>query len=120
MAGSKETSDETEADRSDEAWIRTANSDQAIRVRSLSMMLDKGTTLTDARLVEQEDGLWVIYFRLSDRPGEYRLNMAKFDQPKTYKDVALAIASIREDFHYVGPITCVTDRHGDLESQKAV
>jgi hypothetical protein len=46
--------------------------------------------------------------------------MAKFDQPKTYKDVALAIASIREDLHYVGPITCVTDRHGDLEPQKAV
>ncbi len=120
MAGSKETSDEAEADRSDEAWIRTANSDQAIRVRSLTMMLDKGTTLIDARLVEQEDGLWVIYFRLSDRPGEYRLNMAKFDQPKTYKDVALAIASIREDLHYVGPITCVTDRHGDLEPQRAV
>ena len=118
MAGSQETSDED--GRSDEAWIRTANSDQAIRVRSLSMMLDKGTTLIDARLLEQEDGLWFIFFRLSDRPGEYRLNMAKFDQPKTYKDVALAIASIREDFHYVGPITCVTDRHGDLGPDKAV
>ena len=120
MAGSKEIPDEAEADRSDEAWIRTANSDQAIRVRSLTMMLDKGATLIDARLLEQEDGLWVIFFRLSDRTGEYRLNMAKFDQPKTYKDVALAIASIREDLRYVGPITCVTDRHGDLEPQKTV
>ena len=118
MASSKETSDE--ADRTGEAWIRTANSDQAIRVRSLTMMLDRGTTLIDVRLIEQQDGLWIILFRLSDRPGEYRLNMAKFDQPKTYKDVALAIAAIREDFHYVGPITCVTDRRGDPEPQKPV
>jgi hypothetical protein len=99
----------TEAERG-EAWIRTAGGDQAIRVRSLAMMLDRGAVLTEVRLVEREDQTWAIYFRVSDRPGDFRLNRVRADEPKTYRDVALAIAAIREDFHYMGPISCVTER----------
>ncbi len=99
-----------EADRSDEAWIRTSNSDESIRIRSLTMILQRGAALTEARLIELEDETWTIWFRLSDRPGEFRLNLAKFDQPKTYKDVALAIAAIRQDFGYLGTIFLSTDR----------
>jgi hypothetical protein len=102
--------DVVEADRSDEAWIRTSNSDESIRIRSLTQILQRGAALTEARLIELEDETWTIWFRLSDRPGEFRLNLAKFDQPKTYKDVALAIAAIRQDFGYLGTIFLSTER----------
>ncbi|MDZ4374942.1 MAG: hypothetical protein U1C74_26480 [Phenylobacterium sp.] len=102
--------DVVEADRSEEAWIRTSNSDESIRIRSLTMILQRGAALTEARLIELEDQTWTIWFRLSDRPGEFRLNLAKFDQPKTYKDVALAIATIRDDFGYLGTIFLSTER----------
>jgi hypothetical protein len=110
LAGPKKSTAENEDDRSDEAWIRTSNSDQAIRIRSLTMMMERGVALTEARLIEHEDENWTIWFRLSDRPGEYRLNMAKFDQPKTYRDVALAIAAIRKDFRFLGTIFLSTER----------
>ena len=82
MAGSKDVMDVAEADRSDEAWIRTANSDQSVRIRSLTMILQRGATLTDVRLIEQDDETWSIWFRLSDRTGEFRLNLAKSDEAK--------------------------------------
>lgn len=97
-------------DRIDEAWIQSSTPDRAIRVRSLSQILDRGTKLTEARLLEGEDGLWSMFVRLSDRPGEFRLNLYKSADPKTYKDVALAIATLREDFGYFGPITLSTDK----------
>ena len=102
--------DVVEADRSDEAWIRTSNNDESTRIRSLTQILQRGAALTEARLIELEEETWTIWFRLSDRPGEFRLNLAKFDQPKTYKDVALAIAAIRQDFGYLGTIFLSTER----------
>jgi hypothetical protein len=33
--------DVAEGDLSDEAWIRTANSDQSVRIRSLTMILQR-------------------------------------------------------------------------------
>ena len=102
--------DAVEADRSDEAWIRGANDEQAIRIRSLTMILERGAVLTDVRLIENQDAIWSIWFRLSDRPGEFRLNLAKSDDPKTYKDLALAVAAIREDFGFRGTITLSTER----------
>ena len=119
MAGSKDVMDVAEADRSDEAWIRTANSDQSVRIRSLTMILQRGATLTDVRLIEQDDETWSIWFRLSDRTGEFRLNLAKSDEAKTYRDVALAFATIREDFGYIGPITCLTERYRSGPARKA-
>ena len=70
MAGSKDVMDVAEADRSDEAWIRTANSDQSVRIRSLTMILQRGATLTDVRLIEQDDETWSIWFR--PEPGQVR------------------------------------------------
>jgi len=54
--------------------------------------------------------MWV---RLARRPGEYRLNLFKSDQPKTYRDLKLAVACCRRDFGYYGPITLSTDKLPD-------
>jgi len=101
-----------DSNRTDEAWIQSSTPDQAIRVRSLSQILERGTRLTEARLLEGEDGLWSMFVRISDRPGEFRLNLYKSAAPKTYKDVALAIATLRDDFGYYGPIILSTDKGG--------
>lgn len=94
----------------DEAWIVAANSELKIRVRSLTLYLKRGGSLNDIRLVEGADGIWTLWVRLKNRPGEFRVNQFKSDRPRTYKDVALAVACCREDFGYTGPITLVTDR----------
>jgi hypothetical protein len=98
-----------ENDSTDEAWIQSSVPDQAIRVRNLGPLLARGVTFAEARLLEGEDGLWSIFVRLSDRPGEFRLNQYKSATPKTYKDVGFAIVTLREDFGYYGPITLSTD-----------
>jgi len=100
----------TQDDPADEAWVRTADGERSVRLRSLSHYIKKGGALTEARLIEGADGLWTIWFRLSDRPGEFRLNQFDYDQPKTYKDVALAIATIRDDFGYYGALSLSTER----------
>jgi len=104
--------DETtpDTDRKDEAWIRGVSVDTAIRIRSLTLILERGVVLTEARLVEHLDETWSLYFRLSDRPGEFRLNQYKVDEPKTYRDVTLAFAILRDDFHYFGPVTASTEK----------
>ena len=94
----------------EEVWITAANPELALRVRTLSAYLDNGGALKDVRLIEGEEGLWTIYVRLEDRPGEHRVNMFKSDDPKTYHDVARAIACIRGDFGYDGAITLSTER----------
>ena len=94
----------------DEAWIVAANSELKIRVRSLTLYLKRGGALNDMRLVEGADGTWTMWIRLKNRSGEFRVNQFKSDQPRTYKNVALAVACCREDFGYTGPITLVTDR----------
>lgn len=95
---------------SDEAWVVSANPELRIRLRSLTAYLQRGGVLRDARLVEAEDGGWTVWVRLADRPGECRINHFKSDQPKVYRNVALAVALCREDLGYFGPITLVTDR----------
>lgn len=97
-------------DRSEEAWIVASNPEHAIRIRSLSVYLTNGGALKDVRLVEGEDDRWTMWVRLIDRSGEYRLNLFKSDQPKTYRDVDLAIATIRDDFGYYGSITLATEQ----------
>jgi len=97
-------------DADDEAWIVGATSELKIRLRSLTLYLERGGAVTDVRLVEGADSAWTIWVRLKDRSGEFRLNRFESHHPKSYKDVARAIATCREDFHYPGPITCVTDK----------
>ena len=99
-----------ETETSEEAWIVGSNPEQAIRIRSLSVYLSNGGALTDVRLVEGEDERWTMFVRLINRPGEYRLNLFKSDQPKTYRDVDLAIATVRDDFGYYGSITLATEQ----------
>ena len=96
-------------DRHDEVWIAAGNPEHAIRVRSLTSYLQNGGSLKDVRLVQGEDRRWTIYVRLTGRPGEHRVNMFKSDQPKTYRDVDLALACVRDDFGYFGSITLVTE-----------
>ena len=115
MAGEtqKDRSDDTAAD---EAWIRAAGGEMAIRVRSLTSYLEKGGQVLAVRLIEDTEGLWSLWLRLADRPGELRLNMFHSDAPRTYKDVALAIASLRDDFRYYGEITLATERRSSPAS----
>jgi hypothetical protein len=87
-----------------------ANPDAAIRVRNLTLYLNRGGSLKDVRLIEGEDGAWTMWVRLASRAGEFRLNIYKSDAPKVYRDVGLAIAACREDFGYFGPITLSTDK----------
>jgi hypothetical protein len=96
--------------REEEAWIMGANPDAAIRVRNLTLYLNRGGSIKDVRLVEGESGGWTMWVRLASRPGEYRLNIYKSDAPKIYRDVSLAIACVRDDFGYYGPITLSTEK----------
>ena len=97
-------------DDTDDAWIRLPGGEMSIRVRSLTNYLNKGGRLVHARLIEDTEGLYSVWMRLADRPGEFRLNQFDYDQPKTYKDVALAIATIRDDFGFYGTIALSTER----------
>lgn len=93
-----------------ETWIVAANSEMKIRLRSLTLYLQRGGALNDIRLIEGADGTWTMWVRLKDRPGEFRLNRFQSEHPKTYKDVALAVACCRRDFGYTGAITLLTER----------
>jgi hypothetical protein len=97
-------------DRDDEAWTRGPEGETSIRIRTLSKHLAKGAAILDARLEESVDGIWSIWVRLADRPGELRVNHFHSDAPKTYADVNLAIATLRNDFGYFGALTLTTDR----------
>jgi hypothetical protein len=104
--------------QADEAWIMGSTQEHAIRVRNLSTYLKQGGSLREVRLVEAIDGGWTVWVRLASRPGEYRLNIYKSDQPKIYRDVSLAIATCRKDFGYFGPISVATEKQpGDAVGQ---
>ena len=75
--------------------------------------------MTDARLVEGVDDRWTIWVRLADRPGEHRVNVYRSDEPKTYKDVGLAVDTIRREFGWGGAITLVTDKPVTLATASA-
>lgn len=109
MAASK-TKDPMEDDRSDETWIRAPGGETSIRLRSLSHYLDKGGSIVDARLVEDDEGTYSVWVRLGDRPGEFRVNQFQNDRAKTYRDLNLAVATLRNEFGYAGAIAVQTDR----------
>lgn len=93
-----------------DAWVVAAGSELKIRLRSLTNYLQRGGALNHVHLVEAVDGTWTMFFRLKNRPGEYRLNHFQSERPKTYKDVALAIACCRRDLGYTGAITLLTEK----------
>ena len=107
MAG-PETND-TIASGPDEAWVRRADGEQAMRLRALNGFLARGGAITEARLIEGADGIWTIRVRLSGEKGEYLVNKFDSDLPRTYKDVALAIRTVRQDMGYRGAIVLSTD-----------
>lgn len=98
--------------KADETWIAASNPEHAIRVRSLTSYLQGGGALKDVRLVQGEDRRWTIFVRMAGRPGEHRVNMFKSDQPKTYRDLDLALATIRDDFGYYGAVILTTELTG--------
>ncbi len=102
MAGTGDTS-------RNEIWFQNIGPDRAIRVRTLSQLLERGASIIEARLTEGEDGLWGMTIRLSDRPGELQLNLYKSASPKRYKAVALAVGALRNEYRYRGPIILTTD-----------
>ncbi len=81
-----------------------------MRVRSVTRYLQKSGRLIHARLVEDVDGIYSLGLRLGDRPGEFRLNHFHADAPKTFKDVALAVASLRSDFGCYTEMAMTTGR----------
>lgn len=102
---------DTETDaRSEEAWVIATNPDFPIRARNVNWFLERGGAIKEVRLTESETGEWSVWLRLAGRSGEHRLAMFKSDEPRTYRDVARAIAMCRDDFGYFGPITLSTDR----------
>ena len=94
----------------EEAWVRTADGEHMIRLRRLTTYLKQGVVLTEVRLIEGVEGLWTIWLRMSDRPGEFKLYKQDIAEPRVYKDVALAVATIRKDFKYLGTIALSTER----------
>lgn len=95
----------------EELWVQSSTDpDKQIRIRSLSVYLAQGGRITDARLVEGEDDRWTIFLRMAGRRGEYRLNVYRSDQPKTYRDVRLAIETIRAEFGWTGSIMLSTEK----------
>jgi hypothetical protein len=104
------TPDPTSDARDDEAWIRAPGGEISIRIRSLTNYLGKGGRVLDARFHQGEDGVWSLWLRLADRPGEFRLNHFHADEPKTWIDLNLAIANLQDAYGYFGGITLTTDR----------
>ena len=96
-----------------------SHADAAIRVRNLNLYLRRGGSLKEVRLIEADDGGWTMWVRLASRPGEYRVNQFKSDQPKTYRDVDLAIATVRDDFGYYGSITLATEQQPKVGKAQA-
>lgn len=115
MAGSK-TSNEPEDTGPEETWLRRADGEQAVRLRVLNAFIAKGGSVTEARLIEGEDGIWSIRVRLSGRKGEFVVNKFDSDAPRAYKDVALAIHSVYADMGYRGAIIVSSERDYTAES----
>jgi hypothetical protein len=109
VAASK-TQDPTDDDRSDETWVRAAGGETSIRLRSLSHYLSKGGSIVDARLLEDAEGTYSVWVRLGDRPGEFCVNQFQYDKPKTYRDLNLAVATLRNEFGYYGAIALQTEK----------
>ncbi len=87
-----------------------------IRLRSLTRYLRQGVTLTEVRLIESEEGLWTIWLRLSDRAGEFQLHKQDVAEPRVYKDLGLAVATIRKEFGYLGTIALSTERRAQVQA----
>ena len=99
-----------DAESKEELWVSGANPDQMIRIRNLTELRKRGVTVIGAELIEQTDETWLMWVRLSDRAGAFRINLAKVDDPRRYRDVQSAFDALRNEMDYWGPITCTTER----------
>jgi hypothetical protein len=97
-------------DDTGETWVRSSDGERAVRLRALNAYLEKGGAVTEARLVEDEAGIWTMRLRLAGRSGEVLVNRFDSDSPRSYKDVALAIHTIFADMGYRGPIIVSSER----------
>ena len=100
----------TGSDNNEEMWVSGVNSDQQIRLRNLMEMRKRGVTVIAAQLIEQNDETWSVWLRLSERPGEFRLNLSRVDEPRRYRDVQNAFDALRNDLDYWGPVICLSER----------
>ena len=105
----------SEDDPADEAWVRTADGERMIRLRRVTHWLRQGVTISEVRLVEGQDGLFSIWLRMSDRSGEFQLYKQDAAEPRLYKDLGLAVATIRKEFNFLGTIALSTDRRAQAE-----
>jgi hypothetical protein len=110
LAGPKQNLPKTNDPGAIEAWIRRAAGEQGIRLRQLHNVLGRGGSITQARILEDGQGLWTIHIKLSDQSGEFVLHKFEADTPKIYKDVALAVSTLFKDLRYRGAITLSSDR----------
>jgi len=108
----------TGVDNSEEMWVAGANADLRIRLRNLTEMRKRGVTVITAQMIEQTDETWTIWVRLSDRPGEFRLNMSRADEPRRYRDVQNAFDALRNDLDYWGPVICLSERRPAPEQRE--
>ena len=87
----------------------SADGEWGLRSGLLLKILARGGAVSEARLIEDEDGCWTIRLRLIGEKREYLVNKHESDVPKLYKDVGLAIDNIRQDLGYRGAIMLSTD-----------
>jgi hypothetical protein len=109
VAGGRKSSKVVESE-GEEAWVRSADGERAVRLRALNGFIERGGAVLEARLIEDADGVWTIRLRLSGRQGEFIVNRFDSDTPRAYKDVGLAIASIYKDLRYRGAIIVSSER----------
>jgi hypothetical protein len=109
VTGSK-TKGEAKTAAPDEAWLRIADGEYAVRARVLFGYLAKGASITEARVIETAEGVWTIRVRVTGLKGEYVINKYDSDTPRSYKDVALAIHAIYSDMAYRGAIILSSER----------
>jgi hypothetical protein len=103
----------------DEAWVRRADGEQAIRMRLLNALMARGAQLTEVRLLEDEDGIWTIQVRLTGHKGAFIVNHFDSDEPKTYKDVNLAIRIVWADLGYKGNLLLTSEREHKPRARSA-
>ena len=85
-----------------------------VRERQLTTERPMGGRIHGCRVVEREDGRFVVYFTLSWLPGERLLIVQKSPKdgprPRVWANATLGLRHIRECLWYDGPVTFSTAR----------
>jgi hypothetical protein len=89
-----------------------------IRERQLTSTRPKDGTVTAARMVEDADGIWTTYVRLSWRLEEWLIVLEYTGTaPRKYKSASLGVEHIRHAYRYFGRIILETERRHDSPSR---